>query len=262
VPPSWEVLAIRTGTVASTRAATYYRYGVYGEADGPLQMDYFYWVLRNGDETILLDTGFHPDAARRRGRDVTTEPVAALDGLGIDPASVSRVVVSHFHYDHIGNVSAFPTARLHLQRRELDFWGGPYGRRALFAPTTEAAELDYLIEAARDGRAEVSDGDIEIAPGIRAELVGGHCPGEQILHVETERGPVALVSDAVHMYEEVERDMPFDIFSDLEGMYSTFAYLRELTGRGVTVVAGHDPRVCTDFSPVSGPAAAYAFQIA
>jgi len=261
VPPEHEVYAVRTGTLDSTRSATYYRYGIYGEADGPLQMDYFFWVLRSEDQTILLDTSFHPDAARRRGREVLVEPLDALHALGIAPDDVDLVVVSHFHYDHVGNLAAFPRARIVAQRKELDFWTGPYARRAQFVPTTEENELDFIGRAWSSGRIEAIDGDAELAPGISARLVGGHCPGQQILLVSTATGTVVLASDALHLYEEMERDMPFEIFSDLEDTYRTYDTLRELEAAGMPIVAGHDPRVMRDFAPVAGPAGEFAVRI-
>ena len=59
---------MRYGTLETTRSEAYYRYQAYGEPDGPQALDYFFWIVRRGDETILVDTGFDPDVGRRRGR--------------------------------------------------------------------------------------------------------------------------------------------------------------------------------------------------
>ncbi|WAH96202.1 hypothetical protein [Arthrobacter sp. MMS18-M83] len=57
-----------------------------------------------------------------------------------------------------------------------------------------------------------------------------------------------LASDAVHFYEEFERDMPFTAISDLPAMYEAFAIIREeIRERGLTVIAGHDPDVLARF---------------
>ncbi len=249
----FEVTAVRYGEMATRRSDNFYRYGVYGEPDAPMPMDYFFWIVSDGSSTTLVDTGYHPDAViDRPGRVCLTAPMDALATLGIDPESVDRVVVTHFHFDHIGNVKYFPNARISLQQNELDFWLGPYGRHRAPAVSVEAAEIEFLRDATQQGRVDVLDGDGVIAPGIDARLVVGHCPGQQIIVIGNDQ-PIVLASDALHFYEEMTRDMPYEVFSDLEGMYRTYELLRQLEDRaGAAIIAGHDPDVMRRYEPVVG----------
>ncbi|HEX8713993.1 MAG TPA: hypothetical protein VF706_00365, partial [Solirubrobacteraceae bacterium] len=66
----YEVFAIRYATLRSLKRDLYYRYEAYGEDDGDVavDMDYYFWLIRGEQETILLDTGFDPAAGARRGR--------------------------------------------------------------------------------------------------------------------------------------------------------------------------------------------------
>lgn len=251
MPAEYEVLAIRYGTVNTTRANLLYRYHAYGENDTPIQMDYYFWVIRNDTETILLDTGFFPAAGTRRGRNCLVDPVVALEQIGIGADDVSRIIVSHFHYDHIGNIAAFPRATVSAQAKELDFWLSPIAKRFQFASTSEQNELDHLDASAREGRLTTIDGNAELAPGITARLVGGHCPGQQIITVSTQSGPVVLASDALHLYEELELDRPFEVFSDLPATYATYDTLAQLVSDGASLVAGHDPDVMRRYPALS-----------
>jgi glyoxylase-like metal-dependent hydrolase (beta-lactamase superfamily II) len=93
--------------------------------------------------------------------------------------------------------------------------------------------------------------------------VGGHSPGQQIVLVEAGRGLVVLASDAVHLYEEHERDRPFEIVADLAEMYRGYDLIRELCREpGAVMVPGHDPEVMRRFPPVDGPAGDIAVRIA
>jgi glyoxylase-like metal-dependent hydrolase (beta-lactamase superfamily II) len=70
--------------------------------------------------------------------------------------------------------------------------------------------------------------------------------------VSTAAGPVVLASDAVHYYEELERDRPFSTVASLADMYAAFDQIRDLARDGALVVAGHDPLVADLFRGRSG----------
>lgn len=247
---AYEVTAVRYGSLRSTRGELYHRWGSYGDPDGKVEMAYYFWLLQSGERTVLVDTGFDPAAGARRGRTCLVEPLDALARLGVDPEEVSAVLVTHFHYDHVGNLGAFPAAELIVGQTELDFWSSPMARRQQFAAHVEPAEIERIERAAAAGRVRTTRGEEEVLPGIRAVEVGGHSPGQLLVVVAGEGGRVVLTSDAVHFYEEMELDRPFGVIADLGAMYRAYDTVGEL-GRdeGTAVVAGHDPDVMQRFVP-------------
>lgn len=244
-----EVLAVRYGTRTTTRAESYLNWPVYGEPDEAFAMDYFFWVVRGPAGTIVVDCGFDPAVGRRRGREALVDPVDALAALGVDAGTVDRMVVSHAHYDHIGTLDRFPSAEIVMTRREADFWAGPYAGRRQFAHSTEPDELAVLARARREGRVRTFDGSVQLCEGVQLLEVGGHTPGQLIATVDLAGEPgtgatAVLATDALHFYDELERDRPFFVVADLEAMYAGFDTLRELSGRpGTVLVAGHDTEV-------------------
>jgi glyoxylase-like metal-dependent hydrolase (beta-lactamase superfamily II) len=257
------VVAVRYATRAATKSRFYLRYESYGEPDAPQSLDYYFWVVGEGPDALVIDTGFDVAAGARRGRTCLCPPREALTLLGVDAQAVARVLVTHFHYDHTGNLDAFPNAELIVPERELRFWTGPLAGRAQFAEIVEAAEIAWLAEAHRQGRVRTIAGRTAVAPGITAIDVGGHSPGQHIVVVETEGGPVVLASDAVHLSEEYERDRPFEIVADLAGMYLAYDLIRELCRTpGAVMVPGHDPEVMARFPRLEGPAGDVAVRIA
>ena len=243
-----EVLAIRYGTRTTTRAESFLNYHLYHEPDAKIDIDYFFWVIRDGSETTLVDTGFAPAAGDRRRRTWWTTPAQALPALGIDPASVSTIVVTHAHWDHTGNLHQFPHAKIVISQAEYDFWTSPLAGRAQFAAHAEPDEIGYLRAANHEDRLTFITGRHTLASGIELIEVGGHTPGQVIVSVITATGTVVLASDALHFYEEVERDRPFAIVADLPGMYRAYDVLADLASQPDTwLVAGHDPLVRTRF---------------
>ncbi|TCP56399.1 glyoxylase-like metal-dependent hydrolase (beta-lactamase superfamily II) [Tamaricihabitans halophyticus] len=250
---TYEVLAVRYGTRTTYKSEVYLNFHTYGEPDTELEMDYFFWVVRNAERTLLVDTGFGAEVGDRRNRTMLCPPVDALAKLGLRPDDVTQVVLTHAHYDHIGNIGLFPNAEMHIARQEVEFWAGPYARRAQLAAAVEPAETAALTEMWRSGRLNVVEERATVAPGIELLVVGGHTPGQLIVLVSTDSGQVVLASDALHYYEEYERDRPFAVLSDLVGMYRAYDLLDELaTERGCQLVAGHDPDVLRRFPPMSG----------
>lgn len=240
----YEVLAVRYGTRVARRSEAFLNFGVYGEPDSELPMDYYFWVVRDAAHTVVVDCGFAAEPGRRRRRTTLVEPAAALRGLGIAPESVDRLVVSHAHYDHIGNLADFPAAEIVIARREYEFWTGPYAARVQFAHSTEPDELAFLAKVGGEGRLRLVEDTLDLLPGFELVVVGGHTPGQMIAQVAVDGGAAVLAADALHFYEELERDRPFFVVADLRDMYRGFDLLRELTeDSGRTLVAGHDALV-------------------
>lgn len=258
----YEVLALRYGTCTTTRSRCFLGYERYGEADAPAQMDFFLWVLRDAQRTIVIDTGFDPEVASRRGRHCLLEPLHALGLAGVALEHVEQVVLTHLHYDHAGNLAAFPRAALHVHERELAFWRGPFAARGQFAGLVEPSELDALGDAEREGRVRPIQRDGQLAPGVVAMWTGGHTPGQIVLAVAGRSEIVVLASDAMHFYEELERDMPFAVLSDLPEMYAGYDLLGELQARGARILAGHDPAVLVRFPALTGVLAGNAVVVA
>jgi glyoxylase-like metal-dependent hydrolase (beta-lactamase superfamily II) len=245
--PPYEVLALRYGTVLSTRAKCFADYARYGEADAPMRMDFYVWLIRNETRMIVVDTGFDPDVGARRGRTCLASPAHALALAGAEPARVVDVVLTHLHYDHAGNLGAFPRAAFHLHRRELEFWRSARAKAARFAALVEPSELAAVESAMRAGRVRLIEGDEEIAPGVRAVWTGGHTPGQLLIMVRAHGSLVVLASDALHFDEELERDRPFAVLSHEGEMRAGYELLRELADAGATIVPGHDPSVMERF---------------
>ncbi len=257
--PNFEVHAVRYATREARRGEHFYGHDPH---DGPMPMDYFVWAAVSADQTVIVDTGFTAEVAARRGREHLRRPTEGLEALGIDCARVPHVVLTHLHYDHVGNLEEFPAATFVVQEEEMAFWTGRYAGREQFRTLVETEDVLYLVRENFEGRLLFVSGSREILPGIEAHRVGGHSAGLQVVRVKTGRGNVVLASDATHFYANIEEDRPFSIVSDLAQMYGAFDSVLALADSPAHIVPGHDPLVMQRFPPASKDLEGVAVQIA
>ncbi|MFC7404604.1 N-acyl homoserine lactonase family protein [Georgenia alba] len=250
---TYEIAVVRHGTAPTTRREVYLNHHLYGEDDGPNPTDYYLWVIRNEARTVLVDTGFSAAAAARRGKQVLVPPAAAYEALGVDLAAPHQLIVTHCHYDHIGNVDLLPSAQIVISRTERDFWFSPMAQKLLIGYFAEEDELAALRRAEDEGRMRAFVGHAEVAPGIDLLEVGGHTPGQSVVLVETPAGRVLLASDAVHFRREMDEDMPFAAVTDLPGLYKGLDLARDYREDGVRVITGHDPAELDELRRLDGP---------
>lgn len=211
--------------------------------DADTTMDYFLWVVRNGDRTFVVDTGFNQDMADKRHRTLLRTPVEALRLVGVDAAAVEHVIVTHFHNDHIGAWDSFPNATFHVQDDEMDFSTGRSMRHERFNRAVEPDHVCGLVRRAYENKVRFHDGDGEIAPGLTVHRVGGHTKGMQIVRVHTKRGWIVLASDASHYYEHFEKVRAFPLVYHVGELMEGFGKLVRLADTPQHVVPGHDPLV-------------------
>jgi glyoxylase-like metal-dependent hydrolase (beta-lactamase superfamily II) len=251
---AYEVVVVRYGTRQTVRSEVFLNYSLYGEPDAPIAMDYFFWVVRNDQHTFVVDTGFSRAGGANRGRTTLIDPVEAFRALDVRAADAPTVIVTHAHYDHIGNLDHFDRSQVVVARAEAEFWAGPRSRHVQFHHSVEDAELAELAAVVDSGRAVLFDERITVADGIEVIRVGGHTPGQCVVRVATANGPVLLASDALHYYEEGEKAMPFVSVADLVAMYAGFETIDAMAaGGGASVVSGHDPATLDRFGRDGGP---------
>lgn len=213
-------------------------------------IDYFIWVLKSADRTIVVDSGYDAAEGARRGRPTERDPAEALAALDIRAEDVETLIITHLHYDHAGGLARFPNARIHLQTAEMAYATGPCMCHDVLRMPFTADHVCEMVKRVYSGRVMFHEGDGEIADGVTVHRVGGHSRGLQIVRVRTAAGWMVLASDAAHFYENAFARKPFPIVVDVEDMLAGFDILHRLSSRRALIIPGHDPLVMRAFPEV------------
>jgi glyoxylase-like metal-dependent hydrolase (beta-lactamase superfamily II) len=252
VNPQYELYAIKYAHHERTASANF----LGGDPhDGPMPLDYFVWLIRGEGREIVVDMGFNAEVAARRERRITLPVEDGLRRMGVEPATVKDVVITHLHYDHVGNFDLFPRATFHLQDLEMQYATGRCMTVEAMRHAYEVEDVVGMVRRVYAGRVRFHDGDGELAPGVTVHHVGGHTMGLQIVRVATRRGWVVLASDASHFYANMEQQRPFPIVYNVGDMVDGWRRALALAESPGHVIPGHDPLVLARY-----PAASAALQ--
>ncbi|RKQ35780.1 N-acyl homoserine lactonase family protein [Oceanobacillus halophilus] len=213
-----------------------------------MPMDYFIWVAKSKEYTVVIDVGFNETIANKRGRTFLRCPIKTLEKLDIEVKDVPYVVLTHMHYDHVGNLMKFPHSTFVIQEKEMSFWTGKHASRGEYKHLIEVEDIVHLVRENFKGKITFVSDHKEILPGITVYNAGGHSPGLQFVKVQTEQGNVILTSDVSHFYTNFEEDRPFTIVHELSKMYDAFDLVRSVSDDSTIIVPGHDPKVMERFS--------------
>ncbi len=219
-----------------------------------LPADAFDWSLnvalvRSGDQTILIDAGLGTDPNLNLPR--AGQLVKRLDSAGIDLASVTDVVLTHLHMDHIGGLLVEgvkdrlrPDLRIHVAAAEVRFWESPdftHVHMPQGFPDALRATAKRFIEEYRSHLQQFGD-QYEVAPGVVVHRTGGHTPGHSIVRLASGGESLTFAGDAVFV---VGFDHP-DWYNGFEHDPKEAARVRvrlltELATTGEQLVATHLP---------------------
>lgn len=249
--PKYEIYAIRYATQDLRSEGHLFLDGDHSKMRPGL--DFFTYAIKGDERIWIVDTGMTDAQAKRMGRDYQflCRPSEGLAKIGIDASTATDVIMTHAHFDHTGTIEDYPKARFHIQDAEMEHITGRDMTHPAFRLAYHQDDVKSLIDLLFDGRLAFHGGDVMLAPGLEFILIGGHARGQAILRVHTRRGWVVLASDAVHLFEEVDKERPFAIFYDLFVMLEGYRRINELAGDRDLIIPGHDRIVTTAYPAVS-----------
>ncbi|MGO4128669.1 MBL fold metallo-hydrolase [Inquilinus sp. YAF38] len=219
-----------------------------------LPPDAFDWalnvvVVRSGDQTILVDAGLGSDPDLHLPR--AGQLIKRLEAAGIDLGSVTDVVLTHMHMDHVGGLLVDgvkerlrPDLRIHVSAAEVKFWEAPDFSHVSMPPGFPDALRSAAKHFVQEYRSQLRtfEEEHEVAPGVVVRRTGGHTPGHSVVRVASGGEGLTFAGDLVFAvgFEHPEWYNGFEHDPE-EAARIRIRLLRELAATGDQLVATHLP---------------------
>ncbi|CAN5118194.1 MBL fold metallo-hydrolase [soil metagenome] len=219
-------------------------------------------VVKSGEQTILVDAGLGLDPDLHLPR--AGQLVMRLAAAGIDLASVTDIVLTHLHMDHIGGLlvdgvkeQLRPDLRIHVAKAEVEFWESPdftHTRMPEGFPDALRATARKFMKEYRSQFQPFADA-YELAPGVTVRRTGGHTPGHSVVRLASGGEALTFAGDAVFTvgFEEPDWHNGFEHDPE-EAVRVRISLLKELAATGELLVATHLPFPSTGRVAIDGDA--------
>ncbi|MET0528057.1 MAG: MBL fold metallo-hydrolase [Microvirga sp.] len=218
-----------------------------------LSRDAFDWalnevVVRSGSQTILIDSGLGAEVPdfRRAG-----QLVHRLEAAGIDLASVTDIVLTHMHFDHVGGLLVDgvkerlrPDLRIHVSAAEAKFWEAPDFSRTGMPPDLVEVARSASTRFLKEYRSQLHTFDVEqeVAPGVVVTRTGGHTPGHSVVRMASSGERLMFAGDAIFpvSFDHPEWHNGFEHDPE-EATRVRLRLMQELAENGAWLVSTHMP---------------------
>ncbi len=213
-----------------------------------IQSPVLMWYIEGAGKRILVDSGggdptwsarYHRPLERSEEED----PVTAIKMLGLSPADIDIILLTHLHWDHCFNNDLFPNAKIIVQDEEIHYAMNPLPCHTLIYESQLIGMTPPWLKSL--DRMEIIKGEREIEPGITLITLPGHTPGFQGVLVNLKSGRYMITGDTTPLWENWEGDargfrIPSGVHVSLTDYYNTFKKIASLADQ---VLPGHDMRV-------------------
>lgn len=209
------------------------------------------YLLRHGNEYLLWDAGLpHSDLGKplTQGKEdsetLAVTIVQQLAQIGVRPAQIGKIGISHYHFDHIGQAEDFPQATLLIGRNDFELLSQP-------DHAWRAKQLGAWMKPGARTQRVAGDLDVFGDGSVIMLALPGHTPGHHGLLVMLPKlGPVLLSGDVAHFRENLESSGVPSYNTDRAQSLASMARYRELgSNLKATVIIQHDERDITKLPP-------------
>src|SRR5580698_279234 len=232
--PDYKVYAIRFASMAHPAAIS--AFADTGPNTDSVNMAFSIWLIKGDNgKNILVDAGFQNDIEDAKYFDLVNyiRPDSVLAKVGLKPADITDIILSHPHWDHIDGVGLFPKAHIWIQKEDYNYFVGAAWATDSTHGGFDKRDVRTMVELNMAHRVTLVDGDNkEIIPGIKVYTGSRHTFNSQYVVVRAGSKNIVLASDNIWTYYSLEHLQPASTGGTLdpEGYVKAMMRMKTLTG--------------------------------
>lgn len=191
-------------------------YGAHNQ--GFVKLPYCYAVIKGSNGHVaMVDVGYNDQdygkvLGDRFGVENWRSPKTVLAGIGLTPEDVDSIFITHAHFDHFGNVEAFPKATFYIQEREIAKWVWAMSlpdRMRWMTVAVDPGDIVRGVDLARQRRLVTVDGSqMDVLPGIDLHVaIDSHTYGSMWVTIRDQNSDDnswVLAGDLVYVFDNIE----------------------------------------------------------
>ena len=212
-----------------------------------IEIGYYFWCIKYPKRAILIDSGFEPQIAEKRGLKKIKYQIDRLKCIGVKVSDVTTIILTHLHWDHAGGTKFFPNAKILVPNKDLIFYNSYATSYSIINRYIEKNNIEFLNLAKKEGRVELIDGDYILNDNIKIHWVGGHTPGTHIVSIQTNKGLYVFASDLGSLYLNIRKEIVPGIFQNLLDCLNGLRKIRNLAKDEKLIIPSHDLEISKNF---------------
>lgn len=221
------------------------------QTNDSLEGNFVIWLLKGKNKLILVDAGYTDTTQYPTSN--FTRPDVALRKLNISAKSITDIILTHPHFDHMGGIDLFPNAMIWIQQKDFDYFMGTAWQQNGMSKGFNKDDVCKLAEKNINSHLTLVQGDsIEIIPGIRVFTGSKHTYESQYVLVNGTSGKTIIASDNIWFYYNLNHLLAIPTFTfDPQAYINAMKRMKTLVNDARLIIPGHDATVFKKFPSVT-----------